>query len=143
MSIHENESNVRSYLYWENVEEVFEVIQHRGEVDQGHNIGNNICRKIMEGYVSNPEWWIGVKLINMRPNAVGTLTLEDICKECHSLMTNYAIGAAHTLGDGVGFEKEDKLNFSGSFYYKIEAMVKEVQLEFDNPDHGDGIVMNV
>ncbi|KAK8674490.1 hypothetical protein V6N13_032605 [Hibiscus sabdariffa] len=76
--------------------------------------------------------WIGVKLINMRPNAVGTLTLEDICKECHSLMTNYAIGAAHTLGDGVGFEKEDKLNFSGSFYYKIEAMVKEVQLEFDN-----------
>ncbi|KAL4388089.1 hypothetical protein GQ457_09G024390 [Hibiscus cannabinus] len=231
LSIYENESNVRSYLYSEDVAEAFEVILQRGEVDHGHNIGNTICKKIMGGYVSNPEWWgvvpsallshlwmlmvlererqfnvtnssnldsthmknkfsesgiagllgelcdkqniplenengcleqcsqflvdvqteksiyvVSTTCVNgrsqvdwcetykykTRTNVVGTLTLVDVCKECHPLMTNYVIGATHPLGNGVGFEKEDKLNFTSSFYYKIKAMVKEVLREPDN-----------
>ncbi|KAL4378859.1 hypothetical protein GQ457_02G002410 [Hibiscus cannabinus] len=231
LSIYVNESNVRSYLYWEDVAEAFEVILHRGVVDHVRNIGNTICRKIMEGYVGNPKWWgvvpgallshlrmlmvlgterkfnvtnpsnldsaylmnkfsesgiagllgelcdkqnmhlenengcleqcsqflvdvqteksifvVSTTCVNgrsqvdwceiykyeTRTNVVGTLTLEDVCKECHPLMTNYAIGATHPLGNGVGFEKEDKLNFTGSFYYKIKDMVKEVLRELDN-----------
>ncbi|KAK8601033.1 hypothetical protein V6N12_050878 [Hibiscus sabdariffa] len=179
LSIHENASNVRSYLYWR--------------------------IKIMEGYVSNPEWWgdvLGALLYHPRmllvlgreghfnvtnPSNLDSAhmtkkfseswiagLLRELCdkqnihlenengcleqcsqfladiqmvksihvvstagvngrpQECHPLMTNYAICATRPLGNGIGFEKEDKFNFTGSFYYKIKVMVKEVLREFDN-----------
>ncbi|KAE8661380.1 Trifunctional UDP-glucose 4,6-dehydratase/UDP-4-keto-6-deoxy-D-glucose 3,5-epimerase/UDP-4-keto-L-rhamnose-reductase RHM1 [Hibiscus syriacus] len=78
LPIHGDGSNVRSYLYCEDVAEAFEVILHRGEVGHVYNIGTKKERtvidlkslgwyerttweeglkKTMEWYVSNPGWW--------------------------------------------------------------------------------------
>ncbi|MBA0850125.1 hypothetical protein Goshw_025601, partial [Gossypium schwendimanii] len=53
LPIHGDGSNVRSYLYCEDVAEAFEVILHKGEV--GHVY--NGLKKTIEWYTQNPEWW--------------------------------------------------------------------------------------
>ncbi|CAL5023005.1 unnamed protein product [Urochloa decumbens] len=47
LPIHGDGSNVRSYLYCEDVAEAFEVILHRGEVGHVYNIGTNKERTVM------------------------------------------------------------------------------------------------
>jgi UDP-glucose 4,6-dehydratase len=72
LSIHGDGSNVRSYLYCEDVAEAFEVILHRGEVGHVYNIGtkkerrvsdvaNDICRI----FSMNPE--TSIKFVENRP----------------------------------------------------------------------------
>jgi UDP-glucose 4,6-dehydratase len=39
LSIHGDDSNVRSYLYCENIAEAFDIILHKGEVGHVYNIG--------------------------------------------------------------------------------------------------------
>ncbi|TXG66648.1 hypothetical protein EZV62_007923 [Acer yangbiense] len=72
LPIHRDGSNVRSYLYCEDVAEAFEVILHKGEVGHVYNIGTKKerrvidserttweegLRKTMDWYIQNPDWW--------------------------------------------------------------------------------------
>ncbi|XP_040943781.1 trifunctional UDP-glucose 4,6-dehydratase/UDP-4-keto-6-deoxy-D-glucose 3,5-epimerase/UDP-4-keto-L-rhamnose-reductase RHM1-like [Gossypium hirsutum] len=83
LPIHGDGSNVRSYLYCEDVAEAFEVILHKGEVGHVYNIGTKKERRVIdvakdiseelgwsertvweeglkktiEWYTQNPEWW--------------------------------------------------------------------------------------
>lgn len=48
LPIHGDGSNVRSYLYCEDVAEAFEIILHRGEVGHVYNIGTNKERRVID-----------------------------------------------------------------------------------------------
>ncbi|KAK2966408.1 hypothetical protein RJ640_003678 [Escallonia rubra] len=48
LPIHGDGSNVRSYLYCEDVAEAFELILHRGEVGEVYNIGTQEERKVID-----------------------------------------------------------------------------------------------
>jgi UDP-glucose 4,6-dehydratase len=48
LSIHGNGSNVRSYLYCEDVAEAFEIILHKGEVGHVYNTGTKEERKVID-----------------------------------------------------------------------------------------------
>lgn len=72
LPIHGDGSNVRSYLYCEDVAEAFEVILHRGEVGHVYNIGTkkerrviDVAKEICELFSLNPESQI--KFVENRP----------------------------------------------------------------------------
>ncbi|XVF16824.1 hypothetical protein REPUB_Repub10bG0065400 [Reevesia pubescens] len=72
LPIHGDGSNVRSYLYCEDVAEAFEVILHRGEVGHVYNIGTkkerrviNVARDICRLFNLDPDTQI--KLVENRP----------------------------------------------------------------------------
>ncbi|MBA0675884.1 hypothetical protein Goari_017404, partial [Gossypium aridum] len=48
LPIHGDGSNVRSYLYCEDVAEAFEVILHKGEVGHVYNIGTKKERRVID-----------------------------------------------------------------------------------------------
>jgi len=48
LPIHGDFSNVRSYLYCEDVAEAFEVILHKGEVGHVYNIGTKKERRVID-----------------------------------------------------------------------------------------------
>ncbi|KAL7000665.1 Rhm1p [Sarracenia purpurea var. burkii] len=48
LPIHGDGSNVRSYLYCEDVAEAFEIILHKGEVGHVYNIGTNKERRVLD-----------------------------------------------------------------------------------------------
>ena len=64
LPIHGDGSNVRSYLYCEDVAEAFEVILHRGEVGHVYNIGTKKERRVND--VANDI----CKLFNLDPESV-------------------------------------------------------------------------
>ncbi|KAK7853039.1 trifunctional UDP-glucose 4,6-dehydratase/UDP-4-keto-6-deoxy-D-glucose 3,5-epimerase/UDP-4-keto-L-rhamnose-reductase RHM1-like [Quercus suber] len=72
LPIHGDGSNVRSYLYCEDVAEAFEVILHRGEVGHVYNIGTlkerrviDVAKEICQLFSLNPDTYI--KLVENRP----------------------------------------------------------------------------
>ncbi|CAN6573854.1 unnamed protein product [Malus baccata var. baccata] len=72
LPIHGDGSNVRSYLYCEDVAEAFEVILHRGEVGHVYNIGTkkerrvvDVAREICQLFSLNPDTY--VKFVENRP----------------------------------------------------------------------------
>ena len=72
LPIHGDGSNVRSYLYCEDVAEAFEVILHRGEVGHVYNIGTlkerrviDVAKEICQLFSLNPDTHI--KLVENRP----------------------------------------------------------------------------
>lgn len=72
LPIHGDGSNVRSYLYCEDVAEAFEVILHRGEVGHVYNIGTkkerrvvDVAREICHLFSLNPDEYI--KFVENRP----------------------------------------------------------------------------
>uniref|UniRef100_A0A2N9GL57 UDP-glucose 4,6-dehydratase n=1 Tax=Fagus sylvatica TaxID=28930 RepID=A0A2N9GL57_FAGSY len=72
LSIHGDGSNVRSYLYCEDVAEAFEVILHRGEVGHVYNIGTHkerrvidVAKEICQLFSLNPQTHI--KYVENRP----------------------------------------------------------------------------
>ncbi|CAJ1947752.1 unnamed protein product [Sphenostylis stenocarpa] len=74
----------------------------------------------------------------IRTNVVGTLTLADVCRQHDLLLLNYATSCIfeydsdHPLGFGIGFKELDTPNFTGSFYSKTKAMVKDLPKNYDN-----------
>lgn len=78
----------------------------------------------------NVDWCESHKVETIRTNVAGTLTLADICREKGLVLINYATGcifeydSGHPLGSGIGFKEEDTPNFTGSFYSKTKAMVR-------------------
>lgn len=78
----------------------------------------------------NVDWCESHKVETIRTNVVGTLTLADVCRERGLVLINYATGcifeydSGHPLGSGLGFKEEDTPNFTGSFYSKTKAMVR-------------------
>lgn len=72
LPIHGDGSNVRSYLYCEDVAEAFEVILHRGEIGHVYNIGTkkerrviDVAKDICKLFSLNPE--TAIKLVDNRP----------------------------------------------------------------------------
>ncbi|XP_068336948.1 trifunctional UDP-glucose 4,6-dehydratase/UDP-4-keto-6-deoxy-D-glucose 3,5-epimerase/UDP-4-keto-L-rhamnose-reductase RHM2-like [Pyrus communis] len=72
LPIYGNGSNVRSYLYCEDVAEAFEVILHRGEVGRVYNIGTkkerrliDVAREICQHFSLNPD--AHIKFVQDRP----------------------------------------------------------------------------
>ncbi|KAL4622299.1 hypothetical protein ACB092_06G287500 [Castanea dentata] len=72
LPIHGDGSNVRSYLYCEDVAEAFEVILHRGEVGHVYNIGTlkerrviDVAKEICQLFSLNPDTYI--KFVENRP----------------------------------------------------------------------------
>ncbi|CAL9241142.1 NAD(P)-binding domain [Arabidopsis thaliana x Arabidopsis arenosa] len=72
LPIHGDGSNVRSYLYCEDVAEAFEVILHKGEVGHVYNIGtkkerrvNDVARDICKLFSMDPE--ANIKFVENRP----------------------------------------------------------------------------
>ncbi|VVA95764.1 unnamed protein product [Arabis nemorensis] len=72
LPIHGDGSNVRSYLYCEDVAEAFEVILHKGEVGHVYNIGtkkerrvNDVARDICKLFNMDPE--ANIKFVENRP----------------------------------------------------------------------------
>ncbi|KAM1822387.1 hypothetical protein ACFX1X_024810 [Malus domestica] len=72
LPIHGDGSNVRSYLYCEDVAEAFEVILHRGEVGHVYNIGTkkerrvvDVAKEICQLFSLNPD--THVKFVENRP----------------------------------------------------------------------------
>ncbi|KAB2610892.1 rhamnose biosynthetic enzyme 1 [Pyrus ussuriensis x Pyrus communis] len=72
LPIHGDGSNVRSYLYCEDVAEAFEVILHRGEVGHVYNIGTkkerrvvDVAKEICHLFSLNPD--THVKFVENRP----------------------------------------------------------------------------
>ncbi|KAL6953977.1 Rhm1p [Sarracenia purpurea var. burkii] len=72
LPIHGDGSNVRSYLYCEDVAEAFEVILHRGEVGHVYNIGTkkerrviDVARDICKLFSMDPE--TSIKFVENRP----------------------------------------------------------------------------
>uniref|UniRef100_A0A2N9FCM0 UDP-glucose 4,6-dehydratase n=1 Tax=Fagus sylvatica TaxID=28930 RepID=A0A2N9FCM0_FAGSY len=72
LPIHGDGSNVRSYLYCEDVAEAFEVILHRGEVGHVYNIGTkkerrvvDVAKEICQLFSLNPDTHI--KFVENRP----------------------------------------------------------------------------
>ncbi|XP_021898354.1 trifunctional UDP-glucose 4,6-dehydratase/UDP-4-keto-6-deoxy-D-glucose 3,5-epimerase/UDP-4-keto-L-rhamnose-reductase RHM1-like [Carica papaya] len=72
LPIHGDGSNVRSYLYCEDVAEAFEVILHRGEVGHVYNIGTKRERRVLDVAIEicklfslNPDMYI--KFVENRP----------------------------------------------------------------------------
>ncbi|KAK1389223.1 trifunctional UDP-glucose 4,6-dehydratase/UDP-4-keto-6-deoxy-D-glucose 3,5-epimerase/UDP-4-keto-L-rhamnose-reductase RHM1 [Heracleum sosnowskyi] len=72
LPIHGDGSNVRSYLYCEDVAEAFEVILHRGEVGHVYNIGTNkerrvidVAKNICELFSKDPE--TNINFVENRP----------------------------------------------------------------------------
>ncbi|KAK9099985.1 hypothetical protein Scep_023415 [Stephania cephalantha] len=86
----------------------------------------------------NTDWSESHKFETIRTNVVGTLTLADVCKEEGILVVNFATSGIyeydqeHNEGSRIGFDKEDKPNFTSSFYSKTKAMVEELLTEYDN-----------
>nr|XP_027063810.1 trifunctional UDP-glucose 4,6-dehydratase/UDP-4-keto-6-deoxy-D-glucose 3,5-epimerase/UDP-4-keto-L-rhamnose-reductase RHM1-like [Coffea arabica] len=64
LPIHGDGSNVRSYLYCEDVAEAFEIILHKGEVGHVYNIGTDKERRVLD--VASDI----CKLFSLDPNAV-------------------------------------------------------------------------
>ncbi|XP_059664927.1 trifunctional UDP-glucose 4,6-dehydratase/UDP-4-keto-6-deoxy-D-glucose 3,5-epimerase/UDP-4-keto-L-rhamnose-reductase RHM1-like [Cornus florida] len=64
LSIHGDGSNVRSYLYCEDVAEAFEIILHKGEVGHVYNIGTDKERRVID--VADDI----CKLFSLNPDAV-------------------------------------------------------------------------
>ncbi|CAL5023004.1 unnamed protein product [Urochloa decumbens] len=72
LPIHGDGSNVRSYLYCEDVAEAFEVILHRGEVGHVYNIGTKKERTVMDVAkdickIFNLEAEKAIKFVDNRP----------------------------------------------------------------------------
>uniref|UniRef100_A0A1J3I991 UDP-glucose 4,6-dehydratase n=1 Tax=Noccaea caerulescens TaxID=107243 RepID=A0A1J3I991_NOCCA len=72
LPIHGDGSNVRSYLYCEDVAEAFEVILHKGEVGHVYNIGtkkerrvNDVAQDICKLFNKDPE--ANIKFVENRP----------------------------------------------------------------------------
>ena len=72
LPIHGDGSNVRSYLYCEDVAEAFEVILHKGEVGHVYNIGtkkerrvNDVAQDICKLFNMDPE--ANIKFVENRP----------------------------------------------------------------------------
>ncbi|KAJ4823396.1 Rhm1p [Turnera subulata] len=72
LPIHGDGSNVRSYLYCEDVAEAFEVVLHKGEVGHVYNIGTkkerrviDVAREICKLFSLNPDTQI--KFVDNRP----------------------------------------------------------------------------
>ncbi|CAN7055126.1 hypothetical protein IGI04_029081 [Brassica rapa subsp. trilocularis] len=72
LPIHGDGSNVRSYLYCEDVAEAFEVILHKGEVGHVYNIGtkkerrvNDVARDVCKLFGMDPE--ASIKFVENRP----------------------------------------------------------------------------
>ncbi|CAH8381224.1 unnamed protein product [Eruca vesicaria subsp. sativa] len=72
LPIHGDGSNVRSYLYCEDVAEAFEVILHKGEVGHVYNIGtkkerrvNDVARDVCKLFNVDPE--ASIKFVENRP----------------------------------------------------------------------------
>ncbi|CAN1301626.1 Trifunctional UDP-glucose 4,6-dehydratase/UDP-4-keto-6-deoxy-D-glucose 3,5-epimerase/UDP-4-keto-L-rhamnose-reductase RHM1 [Linum perenne] len=72
LPIHGDGTNVRSYLYCEDVAEAFEVILHKGEVGHVYNIGtkkerrvNDVARDICKLFSMNPQ--SSIKFVENRP----------------------------------------------------------------------------
>ncbi|CAH8320165.1 unnamed protein product [Eruca vesicaria subsp. sativa] len=72
LPIHGDGSNVRSYLYCEDVAEAFEVILHKGEVGHVYNIGtkkerrvNDVARDVCKLFNVDPEK--SIKFVENRP----------------------------------------------------------------------------
>ncbi|KAJ4874483.1 hypothetical protein Rs2_39501 [Raphanus sativus] len=72
LPIHGDGSNVRSYLYCEDVAEAFEVILHKGEVGHVYNIGtkkerrvNDVARDVCKLFGVDPEK--SIKFVENRP----------------------------------------------------------------------------
>ncbi|XP_041005300.1 trifunctional UDP-glucose 4,6-dehydratase/UDP-4-keto-6-deoxy-D-glucose 3,5-epimerase/UDP-4-keto-L-rhamnose-reductase RHM1-like [Juglans microcarpa x Juglans regia] len=72
LPIHGDGSNVRSYLYCEDVAEAFEVILHRGEVGHVYNVGTkkerrviDVAREICQLFSLSPD--IHIKFVENRP----------------------------------------------------------------------------
>ncbi|KAG2254765.1 hypothetical protein Bca52824_084901 [Brassica carinata] len=72
LPIHGDGSNVRSYLYCEDVAEAFEVILHKGEVGHVYNIGtkkerrvNDVARDVCKLFGVDPE--ASIKFVENRP----------------------------------------------------------------------------
>ncbi|KAJ4726521.1 Trifunctional UDP-glucose 4,6-dehydratase/UDP-4-keto-6-deoxy-D-glucose 3,5-epimerase/UDP-4-keto-L-rhamnose-reductase RHM1 [Melia azedarach] len=72
LPIHGDGSNVRSYLYCEDVAEAFEVILHKGEVGHVYNIGTtkerrviDVAKDICKLFSMNPE--TSIKSVENRP----------------------------------------------------------------------------
>ncbi|KAM7498568.1 hypothetical protein LguiA_022982 [Lonicera macranthoides] len=72
LPIHGDGSNVRSYLYCEDVAEAFEVILHKGEVGHVYNIGTkkerrviDVARDMCKLFSMNPE--TSIKFVDNRP----------------------------------------------------------------------------
>ncbi|AAD30579.1 putative UDP-glucose 4,6-dehydratase [Arabidopsis thaliana] len=72
LPIHGDGSNVRSYLYCEDVAEAFEVVLHKGEVGHVYNIGtkkerrvNDVAKDICKLFNMDPE--ANIKFVDNRP----------------------------------------------------------------------------
>ncbi|CAN1179309.1 Trifunctional UDP-glucose 4,6-dehydratase/UDP-4-keto-6-deoxy-D-glucose 3,5-epimerase/UDP-4-keto-L-rhamnose-reductase RHM1 [Linum perenne] len=72
LPIHGDGSNVRSYLYCEDVAEAFELILHKGEVGHVYNIGtkrerrvNDVAKDICKLFSMNPD--SSIKFVENRP----------------------------------------------------------------------------
>ncbi|XP_057550819.1 trifunctional UDP-glucose 4,6-dehydratase/UDP-4-keto-6-deoxy-D-glucose 3,5-epimerase/UDP-4-keto-L-rhamnose-reductase RHM1-like [Amaranthus tricolor] len=72
LPIHGDGSNVRSYLYCEDVAEAFEVILHKGEVGHVYNIGTkkerrviDVARDVCKLFNMDPE--VSIKFVENRP----------------------------------------------------------------------------
>ncbi|PKI60061.1 hypothetical protein CRG98_019546 [Punica granatum] len=159
LPIHGDGSNVRSYLYCEDVAEAFECILHRGEVGHVYNIGTkkerrviDVAKDICKLFNMDPE--TSIKFVENRPFNDQRYFLDDqklkdlgwsertIWEEGLKKTMEWYINNPDWWGDVSGallphprmlmMPEEDKPNFTGSFYSKTKAMVEELLKEYDN-----------
>ncbi|GJY28380.1 trifunctional UDP-glucose 4,6-dehydratase/UDP-4-keto-6-deoxy-D-glucose 3,5-epimerase/UDP-4-keto-L-rhamnose-reductase RHM1, partial [Tanacetum coccineum] len=87
LPIHGDGSNVRSYLYCEDVAEAFEVVLHKGEVGHVYNIGtkkerrvNDVARDVCNLFNIDPE--SSIKFVENRPFNDQRYFLDDEKLKC-------------------------------------------------------------
>jgi UDP-glucose 4,6-dehydratase len=82
LPIHGNGSNVRSYLYYEDVAEAFECILHKGVVGQVYNIGTKKERRVIDVAkdicnLFNLDYKKSIKMVDNRPFNDQCYILDD------------------------------------------------------------------